>query len=190
MSSSNQFPILKWAQRKDKLFITIMVVHTKKPSVDIVEGKTLKYSGTDGTKNYSFEIELFDEVLKDESKYTLDARNIFLNLKKKTSGPYWPRLTKDTKKLHWVEIDWAYFVDEDEEEDATQPNFDGQDFGDMGGEMDDDEDDVAQPEGDKKDEDKKEEDKKEEKKEDDKKDEKKDEGKKADLSDLDKEETK
>ena len=208
MSSNTQFPILKWAQRKDKLFITIMVVHTKKPSVDIVEGKTLNYSGTDGTKNYSFEIELFDEVLKDESKYTLDARNIFLNLKKKTSGPYWPRLTKDTKKLHWVEIDWAYFVDEDEEEDATQPNFDGQDFGDMGGEMDDDEDDVAQPEGDKKDEDKKEEDKKEEKKEDDKKEEKKeddkkdekkeddkkeekkDEGKKADLSDLDKEETK
>ena len=55
MSSNTQFPILKWAQRKDKLFITIMVVHTKKPSVDIIEGKTLKYSGTDGTKNYSFE---------------------------------------------------------------------------------------------------------------------------------------
>jgi len=206
MSSNTQFPILKWAQRKDKLFITIMVVHTKKPSVDILEGKTLKYSGTDGTKNYSFEIEFFDEVLKDESKYTLDTRNIFLNIKKKTSGPYWPRLTKDTKKLHWVEVDWAYFADEDEEEEAAQPNFDGQDFGDMGGEMDDDEDDVAQPDGEKKDEkkeeDKKEDDKKEDekkeevKKEDEKKeevkkeDDKKDENKKADLSDLDKEETK
>ena len=94
MSSNTQFPILRWAQRKDKLFITISVVHTKKPLVEI-NGKKMKYSGTDGKINYAFEIELFDEIDKEGSKYTLDSRNIFLNLKKKTEGPYWPRLTSD-----------------------------------------------------------------------------------------------
>ena len=95
--SKTKFPIIKWAQRKDKLFITIMVVHSKKPIVDLTDGKRIKYQGTDGNTNYAFDLELYDEIVKEESKYTLDSRNIFLNLKKKTSGPYWPRLNKDEK---------------------------------------------------------------------------------------------
>ena len=137
MSASTQFPMLKWAQRKDRLFVTIMVIHTAKPLVEI-DGKKLKYHGTDGKINYAFEIELFGEIDKEGSKYTLDARNIFLNLHKKESGPYWPRLTSEKVKYHWIEVDWAYFIDEDDEEDSNVPNLDGNDFGDMGGEMDED----------------------------------------------------
>ena len=77
--SQKQFPTLKWAQRKDKLYITINVVHSKKPIIEI-KGKKMKYEGTDGIKNYSFEIELYDEIDTENSKYTLDTRNIFLNL--------------------------------------------------------------------------------------------------------------
>ena len=158
--SKTQFPIIKWAQRKDRLFITINVVHSKKPIVDLTDGKRIKYQGTDGTVNYSFDIELYDEISKDESKYTLDARNIFLNLKKKTSGPYWPRLLKDEKKYHWIEVDWMYFAEEDEEDEATNPMKPGQGFDDMPdmGEMD--EDDEPNPEN--KEEDKKEEEPKKE----------------------------
>ena len=183
MTQKSQFPIIKWAQRKDKLFITICVVHSKKPIVDLTDGKKIKYQGTDGTTNYAFEIELYDEIVKEESKYTLDSRNIFLNLKKKTSGPYWPRLIKEEKKYHWIEVDWMYFSEEDEEDEATQPIKPGQDFDDMPdmGEMD--EDDVPdKKEDDKKEDDKKEDDKKEDdKKENDKKeDDKKEEPKKED----------
>ena len=188
MATKTQFPILKWAQRKDKLFITINVVHSKKPTIEI-EGKKMKYQGTDGNINYAFDIELYDEIDKDNSKYTLDARNIFLKLKKKTEGPYWPRLTSDKVKYHWIEIDWTYFTEEDEEEEAKEPNFEGQDFGDMGGEMDED-DKPDEPNEEKKEEGKKDEatntEKKEEKPEE-KKDEKKEE-KNADISDLDKDE--
>lgn len=137
MSTTTKFPILKWSQRKDKLFITIQVVHTKKPTIEI-EGNKMTYKGEDDKTKYAFEIFLYDEIDKEGSKYTLDSRNIFLNLKKKTSGPYWPRLTKDQIKLHWVEIDWAWFVEEDEEEESKGPDFAGQDFGDIGGEMDED----------------------------------------------------
>ena len=166
-TQKNQIPIIKWAQRKDRLFITINVVHSKKPILDLTDGKKLKYQGTDGSKNYSFDIELYDEIVKDESKYTLDSRNIFLNLKKKNSGPYWPRLLKDEKKYHWIEVDWMYYAEEDEEDEATQPMKPGQDFDDMPdmGEMDEDD------EPDKKDDEKKEEPKKEEEKAEDKKEE-------------------
>ena len=67
--------------------------------MDLTDGKRIKYQGTDGTVNYAFDIELYDEISKEESKYTLESRNIFLNLKKKTSGPYWPRLVKDEKNI-------------------------------------------------------------------------------------------
>ena len=80
--STNQFPTLKWAQRKDKLYLTINVIHSKTPTIEI-KGKKMKYEGTDGTKNYSFDIELYDEIDTENSKYTLDTRNIFLNLKKR-----------------------------------------------------------------------------------------------------------
>ena len=166
--TKTQFPIIKWAQRKDRLFITISVVHSKKPIVDLTDGKRIKYQGTDGNVNYAFDVELYDEISKEESKYTLDARNIFLNLKKKTSGPYWPRLLKDEKKYHWIEVDWVYFTEEDEEDEGTNPTKPGQGFDDMPdmGEMDED-DEPNPPE----DEEKKEENKEEDKKEEDKKEE-------------------
>ena len=134
MTSKTQFPILKCAQRKDKLFITINVVHSKKPTIEI-DGKKMKYQGTDGNINYSFDIELYDEIDKENSKYTLDSRNIFLKLQKKKEGPYWPRLTSEKIKYHWIEIDWAYFVDEDEEEDAKEPNFEGKNLNEINGEI-------------------------------------------------------
>jgi len=37
-------------------------------------------------------------------------------LKKKERGPYWPRLLKDAKKVHWLKADWNKWKDEDEEE--------------------------------------------------------------------------
>ena len=170
--AKTQFPMIKWAQRKDRLYLTISVVHSKKPIVDLTDGKRIKYQGTDGTVNYAFDIELYDEISKEESKYTLESRNIFLNLKKKTSGPYWPRLLKDEKKYHWIEVDWAYYADEDEEDEATNPMKPGQGFDDMPdmGEMDED-DEPNPPEDDKKKKKKKEEDKKEEPKEGEKKEE-------------------
>ena len=56
-NEKTQFPILKWAQRKDRLFITINVVHSAKPTVDVVDGKKVSYKGTDGKTQYAFEID-------------------------------------------------------------------------------------------------------------------------------------
>ena len=84
---------------------------------------------------------MYDEISKDESKYTLESRNIFLNIKKKTPGPYWPRLLKDEKKHPWIEVDWMYYAEEDEEDEATNPDKPGEVIDDMPdmGELDDEE---------------------------------------------------
>ena len=117
-------PSIKWAQRKDRLFITIDVVEVKNPEIDIVDGRTLIFRGTDNTRSYGFSLDLYEEVVKEESKFSLAARNIFLNIKKKTKGAYWPRLTKNAQKLNWLQVDWTHYIDEDEEEEDNKgPNF-------------------------------------------------------------------
>jgi len=141
-------PQLKWAQRKDKVYITFDLIEVQDPQIDIVDGKVLKFSGSDKNHTYSLELELFEEISKEDSKYVFATRNIFLNLKKKEKGPYWPRLTKNTGKLNFLNVDWNLYIDEDDEDEApAHPNFGNfgqeQSFPGMGMEDEmDDEDDV------------------------------------------------
>ena len=126
-TQSIAIPIIKWAQRKKKVFVTIDVVEVTNPMIDIVNGNILKFEGSDNKHKYAFEIELYDEVVKEESKFTLNSRNIFLNIEKKTSGPFWPRLTKENKKVNCIQVDWIHYADEDEEEEeeTEAPKFGG-----------------------------------------------------------------
>jgi len=66
--------------------------------------------------SYFFELNLLHEVVKEESKFSLETRNIFLNIKKKEKGPYWGRLTKETGKLNYLQVDWGHYIDEDDED--------------------------------------------------------------------------
>jgi prostaglandin-E synthase len=124
MQKSVANPQLKWAQRKDKVYITFDLIEVQDPQIDIVDGKVLKFSGSDKNHTYSLELELFEEISKEDSKYVFATRNIFLNLKKKEKGPYWPRLTKNTGKLNFLNVDWNLYIDEDDEDEAQPtPNF-------------------------------------------------------------------
>ena len=124
-------PNIKWAERKDKLYVTIELNDVKDPKIDIKDNKVLTFSGKADDKTYQLDIELFEEVDTAESKWTLDTRNIFLNLKKKTKGPYWNYLNKDKKKHHFIHVDWNLYIDEDEEEQKSGNDFGG--FPGMGG---------------------------------------------------------
>jgi cytosolic prostaglandin-E synthase len=141
-------PNIKWAERKDKLFVTIQLDEVKDTKIDILDENVLYFSGVSAGKSYELKLELFDAVDKSESKWTLDTRNIFLNIKKKTKGPYWNYINKDKKKYTYIHFDWALFIEEDEEDQGKDDNFGGMgnfmNMGDMGGMGDDlpDEDDV------------------------------------------------
>lgn len=132
-------PNIKWAERKDKIFVTIELNEVKDPKIDITEDNHLTFTGVAEGKTYSIDLELFGEVVKSESKWTLDTRNIFLDIKKKTKGPYWNYLNKDKKKHNFIHVDWNRFIDEDEEDEKPEmggfPGMGGMgnNFMDMGG---------------------------------------------------------
>lgn len=50
-------------------------------------------------------------------------------LKKQEKGPYWPRLLKEAKKVHWLKADWNKWKDEDEEDEEDAGGLGG--MGDM-----------------------------------------------------------
>ena len=47
-------------------------------------------------QSYAVDLELFKPVLPKESKQSKSERELFLLIKKKSSGPYWPRLIKSS----------------------------------------------------------------------------------------------
>jgi prostaglandin-E synthase len=121
-------PHVKWAQRKDRLYITIEVENLKSPILELSnEGRIsfkylfiLKIRGTADDVNYVFDLTFYGEISKEDSKISLENRNIFLEIKKKTAGPHWPRLTKESGKLNYLHFDFAHFVEEDEEDEEAK----------------------------------------------------------------------
>jgi len=131
-------PNIKWAERKDKLFITIDLNDVKDAKIDISESNHLSFSGVSNGKEYKLDLELYGEVDKAQSKWTIDTRNIFLRIIKKSKG-FWNYVNKDKKKYNFIHVDWNLYVDEDEEDEKPEFNFPGMDGGnfmDMGGEGD------------------------------------------------------
>lgn len=118
-------PLTLWAQRKDKLFITIALEDCQEPKIDLTETK-LSFSSKGGPdqKIYELELELNQEVVPKESKQLVTSREITFNIKKKTEGPYWTKLLKDAKKPHFLKTDFNKWKDEDDSdpEDLTAPD--------------------------------------------------------------------
>ena len=65
---------------------------------------------------YELDLELYGEIDSDNSKISVGARHIVLQVAKKESGPHWPRLLAAAGKppAH-IKVDWAKYKDEDEE---------------------------------------------------------------------------
>ncbi|OWT40728.1 hypothetical protein C362_01537 [Cryptococcus neoformans Bt1] len=68
-------------------------------------------------KEYSFDLQLWGEIIPEETKKVVTSRAIVLVLKKKEAqAEYWPRLTKEKPNRNWVKTDFSKWVDEDEQE--------------------------------------------------------------------------
>ena len=113
------FPEVKWAQRKDRLFVTIELADFENHKIDLLAEGQLKFQAESHGHLYGFDLALFDAVKVEESKWNTKGRNIILNIvKANPEAPYWPRLTKDKVKNAHIQADWAKWVDEDEEDEA------------------------------------------------------------------------
>ncbi|KAK0552432.1 p23 chaperone protein wos2 [Tilletia horrida] len=158
MASAAHAPEVLWAQRsnehdaeKNVVMLTINAPNLPPPPATKLDltATGLKFSATVAEdkskaiegKQYELSLDFFDEIDVENSKQSQSAKNIYLVLrKKKAQEEYWPRLTKEKARLHFLKTDFNKWVDEDEQNGAADDvaaggagGFGGMDEGMMGG---------------------------------------------------------
>lgn len=146
-----RIPTVLWAQRPDRLYVTIDLQDVSDQTIKLDNddeqkvGK-LHFDGKAGPEKIEYELDItfYSEIDVKESKVSVSGRNIFLVVQRKEPGEYWPRLTKDSgRHLSHIKCDWDKWVDEDELGDGSGKdvdmsqygNFSNFDMGGMGGDM-------------------------------------------------------
>ncbi|CAI6367462.1 unnamed protein product [Macrosiphum euphorbiae] len=133
-------PPVIWAQRNDVVYVTICVEDSKNPDIKI-ETEQIVFHSVAGLeqKVYDITIPLYGAVEPENSKTTVGGRYIELVLKKpSTDTKYWPQLTKEKKKYHWLKVDFKKWKDEsDSEDEAAAAGGGGGGLGGDGGNIDD-----------------------------------------------------
>eukprot|EP00252_Welwitschia_mirabilis_P015221 TRINITY_DN3347_c0_g1_i1.p1 TRINITY_DN3347_c0_g1~~TRINITY_DN3347_c0_g1_i1.p1 ORF type:complete len:181 (+),score=37.94 TRINITY_DN3347_c0_g1_i1:321-863(+) len=133
----SRHPEVKWAQRSDKLYITILLPDSKNANVKLEPEGKLIFSATAGADSlYQLNLDLHDKVNVEASKINVGVRNIVCVVEKAEKG-WWKKLLKGGgKPPQFLKVDWDKWVDEDEENEK-QFDFGGMDFSSMGGGDDD-----------------------------------------------------
>mmetsp|Transcript_9154 Transcript_9154/g.14865 ORF Transcript_9154/g.14865 Transcript_9154/m.14865 type:complete len:212 (+) Transcript_9154:46-681(+) len=130
---------VKWAQRKEELYITIDLPDVEKDTckIDLSEDK-LKFTGKSQDKEYELELVFWKEgngvdIDPEKSKYKVKPRNIEFLLSKKEEG-FWPRLLEDkTLQRTNVKVDFDKWVDSDDE--GQDEGFQNEGMDNIGGMM-------------------------------------------------------
>lgn len=121
-------PSVKWAQRQDKVFLTVELPDAKDVKLNLEPEGKFSFSAVTGPDNtpYKVEFDLFDKVDLSESKSSTGSRYIFYIIKK-AEEKWWGRLLKQEGKApSYLKVDWDKWVDEDEQDEKPEP---GMDFG-------------------------------------------------------------
>ncbi|KAG9454947.1 hypothetical protein H6P81_007851 [Aristolochia fimbriata] len=128
----SRHPTVKWAQRSDKVYLTVELPDAKDVKVKLEpEGKFL-FSATRDGLSYEVDLELFDKINTEESKASIGVRNIVYVIKK-VEKKWWDRLLKtEGKPPVYLKVDWDKWVDVEEEEGKTGFDFDDMDFSKLG----------------------------------------------------------
>lgn len=136
MSTQTQIPHVLWAQQRDHVLLTIAVPDIEKVDVKFEEN-SVNFSGkTASAKDsvtYAVKIDLYEKIDSDACKYEIIGQKYWRVLlkKKDANAAFWPRLTKEKARLHWLQTDFDHWKDEDESDDE-KPGFGGN-FQDMFG---------------------------------------------------------
>ncbi|KAK6464361.1 HSP20-like chaperone [Scheffersomyces coipomensis] len=123
-------PNVLWAQRssesdesKNVLYVTIEVLDPTNIKLDLTSTHLkLTADSQDNSNHYNLDIEFFDEVDPEKShKNTESGSHIYLVIRKKTAQEeFWPRLTKQKLKYHYIKTDFDKWVDEDEQNEVPE----------------------------------------------------------------------
>jgi len=128
-------PPVLWAQRNDRLLLTIDLPDIKDPNITVT-ATALSFEGSSHGKLYKLNLEFLHEIKSEESKWGVLPRNAQFNLIKKEPGS-WERLLQQAGKYWFLKADWNRWIDEDDEDEggaAASKDFDMSELN-MGGDM-------------------------------------------------------
>ncbi|XP_042993334.1 uncharacterized protein OsI_027940 isoform X2 [Carya illinoinensis] len=131
----SRHPEVKWAQRVDKVYLTVLLPDAKNAKVNLEPEGVFTFSASAGAGDllYELKLNLFDKVDVEESKINIGVRSIFCILEK-AEKVWWKRLMReDGKAPHFIKVDWDKWVDEDEDSGANDLDLGGMDFSKFGG---------------------------------------------------------
>lgn len=130
---------VKWAQRKDLVYLNIEVQDVQKPEIKVEEDKIIYRGTTKDNQVYESQLVLFDKIKPDESKWCNRDRGAEFVLIKTNPGSFWKRLLSSDVKYHWLKVDFNKWKDENdsENEDGGSTNFEEmmRQMGGLGGDM-------------------------------------------------------
>ncbi|KAI4350324.1 hypothetical protein L6164_004790 [Bauhinia variegata] len=113
-------PEVLWAQRSDKVYLTVALPDAKDVSVKCEPQGLFNFSacGAQG-ESYSFSLELYGPIVSEGCKTKAGLRNIICLIQKEQKG-WWKRLLKSEEKpAPYLKVDWNRWCDEDDEESTS-----------------------------------------------------------------------
>ncbi|XP_048423872.1 co-chaperone protein p23-2 isoform X1 [Pyrus x bretschneideri] len=140
MSGTSRHPEVLWAQRSDKVYLTVALPDAKDITVKCEPEGFFSFSavGVQG-EPFHFTLELYGPITPDGCKTRTGLRNILCSIQKEQRG-WWKRLLKtEEKPAPYIKVDWNKWCDEDEEADLAPDDDDDDTYvGQDGGSSDDD----------------------------------------------------
>ncbi|KAI3955438.1 hypothetical protein MKW98_018539 [Papaver atlanticum] len=117
MSDMSRHPEVLWAQRSDKIYLTVALPDAKNVSVKSEPQGLVSFSAKGkGGEKFDFSLELYGTINPEGCKTNIGLRNIICSIQKEQKS-WWKRLLKsDAKPAPYIKVDWNKWCDEDEEE--------------------------------------------------------------------------
>ncbi|XP_031384028.1 co-chaperone protein p23-2 isoform X2 [Punica granatum] len=136
----SRHPEVLWAQRSDKVYLTIALPDAKDVSVKCEQRGFFSFSATSAQgESFDFSLELFGSILPEGCRTKTGLRNIISLIQKEEKG-WWKRLLKSEEKpAPYLKVDWNKWCDEDEESAEVGLDGDAALYEDGDGESSDDE---------------------------------------------------
>ena len=111
---------------KNIVYLTISAPDVPKDAIKIdLQPDSLTFSGHSETKKTTYHVKLdfYAPVDVEKSVTHHTARDVeFVLRKKDKQAEYWPHLTKEKKKLHFLKTNFDKWVDEDEQDGVADEN--------------------------------------------------------------------
>ncbi|XP_019458915.1 PREDICTED: uncharacterized protein At3g03773 isoform X1 [Lupinus angustifolius] len=116
----SRHPEVLWAQRSDKVYLTIALPDAKDVSIKCEPHGLFTFSASHVQgDSYSFTLELYGPISPEGCKNKTGLRNILCSVQKAQKG-WWKRLLKSEEKpAPYLKVDWHRWCDEDDEESAS-----------------------------------------------------------------------